>query len=330
MATQLAIRLSTQYADWAKFFQLVNHSQFKDALTACRSLPRSDASSDQYAQFSSIFLQLCIDAAGGVEPKAEHAITLQAIIESCHRLSIHAVQIESLFLMFDTFAANRDQALSVLDALQSQMDEHTHRRYLHRKGLALVHSGSLHEAFELWSPLVTSVPSVEDSDDSMSTLLIDLGRVSTELGKYSDSVDIYNQALACSRSPHNQGLALIRLSNALERLSRPAQADKRRIEYFHLIKREYPTHCASCSAAFGKEPKFLIPCCKTIVHSECLRQVVSESPDAETSCPFCSTKFTIADVVDPTSVEGRKYKKTKRGTGLAVGEKEPESIDQGI
>ena len=228
----------------------------------------------------------------------------------------HQVQIEAWLLMFDAFAIYREEATDMLTQLEAYMDVHTERRWLHRKGHGLIASGHLQEAYELWVPLVVAIPNQQsDCDDSLCALLIDFGRLSTELGKYNDAVDIYNQALSCARTAHNQGLALIRLSNALERMSRPAQADKRRTEYFHLIKKEYPTHCALCSGSFGKEPKFLLPCCKTVVHSECLRQIVSDIQEAETKCPFCATTYLISDVVDPTAVVGRKYKRTKRASG---------------
>lgn len=314
MATKLAADLSRLYPDWANVFSLQNSGKFNDALIAVGKINCQDKASLLFLQLFQAKLKVFIDAVKGIRPSSTFSDNVRSLSESAEADQVFAVRVEALFFLFDTFPELQTEAANTLTPLEPEMDPITLRRWLHRKGNNLIREGRLHEAHELWSPLVSSKPGdLEDFDDSLCSLLIDLGRLSTELGKYSDAVEIYNQALACARSPHNQGLSLIRLSNALERMSRPAQADKRRIEYYNLIKREYPTHCSACSVAFGKEPKFLIPCCKTIVHSECLRQAVSDIEPNETDCMFCHTKCTIADVVDPGAVEGRKYKKTRRG-----------------
>jgi hypothetical protein len=314
MATSYAIGLAAHHPEWANVFELQRESRYSDALEAINRVPVVSQESTLYSNLIRLNLRMCVDALAGMYPEEKLAEELRGIAEKSASISCSTVQIETLFLLADVYPSSRAQAMATLEQLEPNMDHHTLRRWIHRKGKRLVKAGHIQEAHDLWSKLAIETPaSVEDHDDSFCSLLIDFGRISTELGKYSDAVDIYGQALACARSPHNQGLALIRLSNALERLSRPAQADKRRMEYFSLIKREYPTQCAACSVPFGKEPKFLIPCCKTIVHSECLRQEVSDIEPSETDCPFCKTKFFISDVVDPTAVEGRKYKKHRRG-----------------
>lgn len=321
MATSLAATLSVQFPEWNAMFQLQNQSRYSEALAASARLPKPDSLSRLYVELIQIHFQMCINALNGNLPKDEQATNIRRIAQEAS--TSRALQTEAHFLLFDAFAIYRDEAYSRLLELESDMDSLTRRRWYIRKGQNMVSGGQLQDAYDLWSPLVSDIPNTqEDRDDSLCALLVDLGRVCTELGKYSDAVEVYNQAVCSAQSSHNQGLALIRLSNALERMSRPAQADKRRIEYFNLIKREYPTQCALCSGSFGKEPKFLIPCCKTITHSECLRQVVSDCPDAETNCPFCSTRFLISDVADLSAVVGRKYKRTKRAGG-APGESTP-------
>jgi tetratricopeptide (TPR) repeat protein len=321
MATALAIELSSRYSDWATVFELQNESRYSEALQALSSVSMKASGAGIYSQLLNLHLRMCVDATKRIEPSDHQCTELFRIAEQAGAVGQSSIQVEALFLIFDAFKNSREGASLALGRLENQMDEHTRRRWCHRKGIAFIAEGKLHDAHSLLTKAAIEIPeSVEDFDDSLCSLLLDLGRLSTELGKYSDAVDIYGQALACSRSPHNQGLSLIRLSNALERMSRPAQADKRRIEYFHLIKREYPIHCAACSGQFGKEPKFLIPCCKTIVHSECLRQVVSDVEANETECPFCATLFHVSDVVDPSAVEGRKYKKHRRGGTLAEAE----------
>lgn len=313
MATQLALELSRLSTEWEKVFHLQNNSQFKEALAAISNAPVTSVLQGELKQLLTIRLKLCHDMSSGHMPGHDIIEEIRERSQDAQASASVAILIESSFLLFDSNPALRDEALQTLEGLQQVMDAHTLRRFLHRKGLSFIATNRMKDAYDLWTPLIKAEPNTpEDHDDSLCTLLLDFGRLCTELGKYSDAVEIYNQALACAKTAYNQALALIRLSNALERMSRPAQADKRRMEYFNLIKREYPTHCASCSVVFGKEPKFLITCCKTIVHSECLRQVVSEIESDETNCPFCSTKFTISDVADPTSVEGRKYKKSRR------------------
>ncbi len=314
MATGFAIKLSTNYQEWNTVFSLQSESKFEEALDAVQRAPLTEPGSKLYAELVKSNLRMCVGALSGVAPTAADESLLMQLAEQSASEGHFPIQIETLFFIFDTFPNARDSVFETLKRLEEKMDEHTIRRWTHRQGIHYISQGRLHEAHELWSRQVAVIPtSVEEYDDSLCSLLIDLGRLSTELGKYSDAVEIYGQALACARSTHNQGMSLIRLSNALERMSRPAQADKRRMEYFNLIKREYPTRCSACSVAFGKEPKFLIPCCKTIVHSECLRQAVSDIEPSETDCPFCGTKFYISDVVDPNAVEGRKYKKHRRG-----------------
>ncbi|TEB16918.1 hypothetical protein C9890_0549 [Perkinsus sp. BL_2016] len=313
MASAFAIKLSTIYPDWANVFTLQSEGKFEEALNRIPHSTQKEPGSNLYGDLLMCNLRMCIDASQGISPTPEAETSLLNVTNLCGSQGHFPLQIEGLFMLFDSFPKSRDEISSQLILLEDRMDAHTLRRWNHRKGTSLISQGKLHEAHELWSYIVAVAPTaVEDYDDSLCSLLIDLGRLSTELGKYSDAVDIYGQALACARSPHNQGLSLIRLSNALERMSRPAQADKRRMEYFALIKRDYPSQCSACSVPFGKEPKFLVPCCKTVVHSECLRQTVSDIEPSETDCPFCGTKFHISDVVDPNAVEGRKYKKHRR------------------
>jgi tetratricopeptide (TPR) repeat protein len=317
MATTFAINLSTLYPEWSAVFAYRSESKYEEALVALKRTPITDSASKLYAEVVSTNLRMCVDALKGEVPsEADKSLLVQLAKESA-TIGIFPVQIEALFLIFDAFPDSKGDVVDSLIQLEERMDAHTMRRWTHRKGIYYISQGKLHEAHDLWSKVVSVIPTgVEEYDDSLCSLLIDLGRLSTELGKYSDAVEIYGQALACARAPHNQAMSLIRLSNALERMSRPAQADKRRMEYFTMIKRDYPTHCSACSVVFGKEPKFLIPCCKTIVHSECLRQAVSDIEPSETECPFCGTKFYISDVVDPNAVEGRKYKKHRRGGAL--------------
>ena len=289
---------------------------YSEALKLIAEAPKKDLVVEMFSQVFEFNLQMCLNALRGVIPAVYQGLELRKIAKLAAENGFSDVQIEAWFLIFDSFDSSHDEVVEELLKLESSMDKNTLRRWCIRKARHLSHTGHISDAYDLLLSHAVVVPENEsDNDDSLCALLVEFGRIATELGKYSDAVDIYNQAVNSAKSAHNQGLALIRLSNALERMSRPAQADKRRIEYFTLIKRDYPTQCASCSLHFGKEPKFLIPCCKTIIHSECLRQVVSDIEESEASCPFCSTVFRISDVVDPTSVEGRKYKRSKKGGG---------------
>lgn len=314
MTTALSLQLSTTQPVWGRIFELQSASFFADAMALLPTAPRPDLAIDLFAQVFEANLRFCVNALHGALPTQQEASSLIQLAFAAGTRGFSDVQIEAWLLIFDVLEAHHDEAFGELSKLEVFMDSNTVRRWHVRKARSLSHSGNISEAYELLLSHAPTLPDQDlDNDDSLCALLIEFGRIATELGKYSDAVDIYNQAVNCARSTHNQGLSLIRLSNALERMSRPAQADKRRIEYFNLIRREYPTQCASCSIHFGKEPKFLIPCCKTIVHSECLRQVVSEIEESETSCPFCTTIFRISDVVDPNAVEGRKYKRSKKG-----------------
>jgi len=314
MATSLTLKLSQSEPVWAKVFDLQANAHFSEALDLLQSAPRVDEQADLFCRVFEANLRMCVAALRGNPPCEVDASMIKQIASDSHIRGLVGVEIEAWLLIFDAFDSLREEARGNLSKLESVMDSSSLRRWNIRKARSLSYAGHLTEAYDTLLPYSAFLADEDaDNDDSLCALLVELGRIATELGKYSDAVDIYNQAVNCSKSPHNQGLALIRLSNALERMSRPAQADKRRIEYFTLIQRDYPTQCAACSMNFGKEPKFLIPCCKTIVHSECLRQVVSDIDESETSCPFCSTLFRISNVVDPTAVEGRKYKRTKKG-----------------
>jgi tetratricopeptide (TPR) repeat protein len=312
MATAFGLSLGSVSQEWAEVYQLQSESRFVEALKRLKSAPRSDPKTKLYSSLLQLNLEMCIAASSGVHPNGADYDALESVYTACRDAGFMDVAIETQLLMFDSFPSHREQILSAL--VDSSMDEHTKRRVYHRKGQHLVASGHFYDAQDLWLPLVTaSGIDPEDADDSLASLLLDFGRLYSHLGKFNEAVDIYNHCLCVSRSLPNQAVSLIRLSNALERISRPAQADKRRQEYFHMISKPYPTLCAMCSVVLGKEPKFLIPCCKTVVHSECLRAVVSEYAEDENKCPFCETQFIIGEVVDPTAVTGRKYKKKSSG-----------------
>lgn len=316
MATRLAITLSEKSPEWDMVFKLQTISDFVAARESLASVHCMEENVRIYSDLVRIQLELCVSVSAGSMPKEEYASQIRAIVAQSVTAGCMDVQIEALLLMFDVFTIYREEAYTGLVSLETSMDSHTLRRWFHRKGLRYMQLGNLQEALDLWLPLVTDRgDTLEDLDDSLSCLLLDFGRVCSHLGKYSEAVDVYNQSLCVCKTSHNQGLSLIRLSNALERIARPAQADKRRIEYFALVQREYPTNCSLCSGSFGKEPKFLIPCCKTIVHSECLRAEVSDLHENETNCPFCKVKFFIGDiVVDPSNISGRKYVKKNRSS----------------
>ena len=315
MATSFAVSLSQRDSKWAEMFRLQSSSDFSGSLDALNSLRPTDEKTILYKNLLAIQLDLCLDALNGIEPTEDARLSAQNIARNAASDSLKDIRIDALFLMFDLFPDSRKEVFLELASLEETMGGHTLRRWVHRKGQSFVQLGQLHEAFDLWLPLVTGEPlHPEDEDDSLVVLLVDFGRLCSQLGKYSDAVEVYNQAVCVSKTPYNLGVSLIRLSNALERVARPAQADKRRIEYFALIRRDHPTHCALCSGIFHKEPKFLIPCCKTVVHSECLRQEVSDYPEPENECPFCKVKFLISDVADPTSVTARKYKRHKKSS----------------
>jgi len=313
MASTLAVSLSTNYSEWSEFFKLQNSSRFEEASRYLGIVPRHTQEVAIYAKLLGATLQICNSAATGAFPHDLHGHTVREVINEANSIGSTSVVIEGWFLAFDCFSVYRDESVVSLTALENVMDSNTRRRWIHRKGNHLISTGALNEAFDLWSGQVPSAcDTKEDSDESLVSLLIDFGRLASQLGKYADAVEIYNQAVCLSQTVYNQCVSLVRLSNALERISRPAQADKRRVEYFGVIGKEYPTQCALCSGQFGKEPKFLIPCCKTITHSECLRAVVSEHQGDETDCPFCRTKFMISDVADPTAISARKYKRQKK------------------
>lgn len=313
MSAALSVTLASTSASWRRVFELQNHG---DYATALEQLSRISHLSDEQSLLAEVFalkLRICLEALRGVLPDGTMADGLQEIISRAEQANLKDVAIEGNLLLHDCFPGFADQVLSKLAGHEPHMDQSTLRRWLHRKGLSYVRSGNAQLAADLWAGLIDSVGDSEaDQDDSLAVLLLDYGRVSSQLGKYADAVELYNQALCVSRTPVNQGASLVRLSNALERISRPAQADKRRIEYFHMIGKDYPTRCALCSMNFGKEPKFLLPCCKTVTHSECLRIVVSDHQEDERDCPFCETHFIISDVADPSSISARKYQRHKR------------------
>jgi tetratricopeptide (TPR) repeat protein len=313
MASSLAVSLSNTYIEWSNLFKLQNSCKFNEALHALSSVPKNTLTDTIFSRIIEANLIICIGAIEGSLPTANTGDSIRQMVKEAHDASIDSLAIEGLLLLFDCFPSSRDETIAELSNLEDTMDDNTKRRWIHRKGNYLISSGFSEEAFELWSTHVQSIcDQRDDSDDSMVALLVDFGRLASQLGKYSDAVEIYNQAVCLSQTPYNQCVSLIRLANALERISRPAQADKRRVEFFNIIGKEYPTQCSLCSGLFGKEPKFLIPCCKTITHSECLRAVVSEYQGDATDCPFCQTKFLISDVADPTAISARKYKRHKK------------------
>lgn len=313
MATAYGLSLSNTYKDWHVVYQLQSDSQFVEALSALAKSPKPDTKSQLYAKLVRLNLELFVAATSGIAPSDADFSAIHQIDHSAKSHEFVDIHLEALFLAFDCFPSKRDGILEDLERDEAHMDVHTRRRWLHRKGLRLMTLGNLQEAHDLWAPLVTLNPTLPvEADDSLATLLLDFGRLYSHLGKFSEAVEIYNHCLCASQSLHNQALSLIRLANGMERISRPAQADKRRQEYFHMIQKPYPAQCAMCSGVLSKEPKFLIPCCKTVVHSECLRTAVSDLPEDETSCPFCATMFYISEVADPAAVTGRRYKKTKK------------------
>ena len=319
MTTHLAVTLSEKYSEWSTIFKLQSESDFASALACLKNAPIPDSQVGIYMQFVKINLELSISVKSGSMPKEEYASRIRLLVGEAQSLNAFDIQVELFLLMFDVFAIYREEAYTNLCILESSMDEHTLRRWIHRKGMGLVHLGQLFEALDLWQPFVSAKgDSFEDFDDSLAVLLLDFGRVCSLVGKYSDAVEVYNQSLCVSKTVYNQCMSLIRLSNALERMARPAQADKRRIEYFSLIKKEYPTKCSLCSGPFGKEPKFLIPCCKTVVHAECLRSDILT--DSASECPFCKVSFFMGDVLDPTMVSGRKYKRHKPSSRVKKGQ----------
>ena len=313
MASRLSVSLSTSSPEWRSIFELQNMGDFAGALQKLSSIAHVSDESSIFADIVAVNLRICVGTLKGIRPDEPVAFELLKIIEVAERRGFKHLVIEASFLLFDCFPQHGDQALSTLATHELYMDEDVGRRLVRRKGISHVRSGNLQAAADLYAGYCSASGDKDtDQDDSLAALLLDYGRVSSQLGKYSDAVELYNQALCVSKSATNQALSLIRLSNALERISRPAQADKRRIEYFNMIDKEYPTRCALCSASFGKEPKFLLPCCKTVTHSECLRTIVSDHPEDDTTCPFCSTHFIISEIADPTSVSARKYQRHKK------------------
>ena len=313
MSSQLSVTLSSESQAWKAIFELQNSGDYASALAKLADIAPSNTEVGLYAEVLELNLRVCLHALKGAYPDQTEADTLRSIMQRSLDVGAPGVAIEAALLLFDCFSNYMDEALVRLSDYESHMDNTSRRRWIHRKGLSLVQAGNLQGAADLWAGEIGSRNDlIADQDDSLCALLLDYGRVSSQLGKYSDAVELYNQAVCVSRTPINQGASLIRLSNALERISRPAQADKRRIEYFNLIGKEYPTRCALCSMSFGKEPKFLIPCCKTISHSECLRTIVSEHQEDETDCPFCNTHFYISDIEDPSTVSARKYQRHKK------------------
>lgn len=313
MSSHLAVKLSTESHIWKTVFELQNSGQYASALAKLKEIAPSSMDVGLYAEVVEMSLRVCIKALNGEYPDERVADQVRSILKRSVGTVVPHVAIEAAFLLFDCFPNHMEEALSSLADCETHMDANSRRRWIHRRGMSLAKSGNLQGAVDLWAGEVESRnDSSLDQDDSLSALLLDYGRVSSQLGKYSDAVELYNQAVCVSRTSTNQAASLVRLSNALERISRPAQADKRRIEYFNLIGKEYPTRCALCSMSFGKEPKFLLPCCKTITHSECLRSIVSEHQEDETDCPFCKTHFFISDIEDPSAVSARKYQRHKK------------------
>jgi len=313
MSSHLSAKLSSESVSWKSVFELQNNGEYAASLAKLSEMKHASVEASLFAEVLALNLRMCLVALTGSFPDEDVANDLRDLISRCLVQGCPRVAIEAAFLLFDCFPAYSDEALMKLSDCESHMDQSSRRRWLHRRGLSHVRSGDLQGAIAFWVGLVGSRNDLDtDQDDSLAALLLDYGRVSSQLGKYSDAVELYNQALCLSKTPINQAISLVRLSNALERISRPAQADKRRIEYFNMIGKEYPTRCALCSMSFGKEPKFLLPCCKTITHSECLRIIVSEQQEDETDCPFCSTHFLISDIADPSSVSARKYHRHKK------------------
>jgi tetratricopeptide (TPR) repeat protein len=313
MSAGLSVALASTSPAWRRVFELQNIGDYSHAFEELSRIAHTTDEESLLADICGVKLRICLEAVRGVHPDGDCASELQKVISRAENSNIYPIAIEGNILLHDCFPDLSDQALSALSGYEPYMDQSTRRRWLHRRGISHMRSGNIQEAADLWTGLIDAAGDSEtDQDDSLAVLLLDYGRVSSQLGKYADAVELYNQALCVSRTPVNQAASLVRLSNALERISRPAQADKRRIEYFHMIGKDYPTRCALCSMNFGKEPKFLLPCCKTVAHSECLRIIVSDHQEDETDCPFCATHFVISDIADPTSISARKYQRHKR------------------
>ena len=308
MASKRSIALFDADPAWRDIFALQQCGHFAPAIELLRNVNTQDVPASLLARIYMVQLQFMLSAGRGFDEN--EILLLKDVVSQAKKYSYYDIIMEAWLVCYDILVAYRQwsserlsECVRELVKLEPQLDSYTGRRWLRRKAGYLRKCGQLNEASALLLQLIRNPGpgGREESDNSLCIVYYELARLQTQVGKYQEAAETYTAALSVAFSIPNRSAILLRLCNVLERIGNFTHAEARRVELFNLYGSPMNSVCKLCTRPLNPEGKMILPCCREVVHCECLvlsleRQATPHAHSSSARCPGCGDISEITDI----------------------------------